>query len=121
MLNSCLTLLTQTGESMITQFLELIYTTSITIIIYFLRNPLKTGIQIHQILYKYYVLENLPRIFYYISDQIHNLLRSSGFEDELLWSAVWLYRATGKSQYLTRAEHFINQQERIQESLKYTF
>ena len=116
MLNSCLTLLTQTGESMITQFLELIYTISITISIFFLRNHLKIGIKSHQIIYKNYALENLPMIFYYISDQTHNLLRSSGFEDELLWSAVWLYRATGKSQYLIRAEHFIKQQERIQES-----
>ncbi|MEO0540806.1 MAG: glycoside hydrolase family 9 protein [Cyanobacteria bacterium P01_A01_bin.105] len=29
---------------------------------------------------------------------------SSGYHDELSWGAAWLYRATGKSQYLTQAE-----------------
>jgi hypothetical protein len=33
----------------------------------------------------------------------------SGYLDELLWSAAWLYRATGESQYLTKAESIYNQ------------
>lgn len=28
----------------------------------------------------------------------------SGYQDELIWGAIWLYRATGDSTYLTRAE-----------------
>lgn len=31
-------------------------------------------------------------------------LRSSGYEDELLWGALWLYRATGEDTYLTKAQ-----------------
>merc|ERR1719394_921116 len=30
---------------------------------------------------------------------------SYGYEDELIWSAAWLYKATGKSEYLTKAEN----------------
>jgi endoglucanase len=34
-----------------------------------------------------------------------NFYRSwSGYQDELLWGAIWLYRATGESDYLARAE-----------------
>jgi hypothetical protein len=34
---------------------------------------------------------------------------SSGFGDELAWSAAWLYKATGTSSYLTDATNFYNQ------------
>ncbi len=33
----------------------------------------------------------------------------SGFLDELMWSAAWLYRATGEAQYLTKAESLYSQ------------
>lgn len=29
---------------------------------------------------------------------------SSGYHDELVWSALWLYKATGKGDYLQKAE-----------------
>ena len=31
---------------------------------------------------------------------------SDSYEDELIWSAAWLYRATGKQEYLTKAEQY---------------
>ena len=30
----------------------------------------------------------------------------SGFEDELVWGAAWLYRATKESSYLLKAEKY---------------
>nr|AXQ39838.1 beta-1,4-endoglucanase [Loboptera decipiens] len=33
-----------------------------------------------------------------------NFYSSSGYEDELVWGAVWLYKATGDNSYLTKAE-----------------
>lgn len=33
----------------------------------------------------------------------------SGYNDELVWAAAWLYRATGETQYLQRAESLYNQ------------
>jgi endoglucanase len=30
----------------------------------------------------------------------------SGFNDELIWGAIWLYRATNESSYLTKAENY---------------
>jgi len=30
----------------------------------------------------------------------------SGYSDELVWSAIWLYKATGESSYLTKAENY---------------
>jgi outer membrane biosynthesis protein TonB len=33
----------------------------------------------------------------------------SGYNDELVWAAAWLYRATGESAYLTKAESLYNQ------------
>ena len=30
--------------------------------------------------------------------------RSDSYEDELIWSAAWLYKATGDSKYLDMAE-----------------
>ncbi len=35
--------------------------------------------------------------------------RSGGFTDELAWGALWLYRATGNSTYLTTAQNQISQ------------
>ena len=32
----------------------------------------------------------------------------SGYEDELVWGAVWLYRATNDSSYLIKAEKYYN-------------
>ena len=32
------------------------------------------------------------------------LVRSDRYEDELIWAAAWLYKATGESEYLTKAE-----------------
>lgn len=29
---------------------------------------------------------------------------TSGFKDELLWAAAWLYKATGETVYLTKAK-----------------
>ena len=33
----------------------------------------------------------------------------SGYNDELAWSAAWLYKATGESNYLSKAEGFYNE------------
>lgn len=33
---------------------------------------------------------------------------SSGYTDELVWAAAWLYRATGEQQYLNKAEQYYN-------------
>ena len=36
--------------------------------------------------------------------KISYLFSSDRFEDELIWAAAWLYKATGDSSYLTKAE-----------------
>ena len=42
---------------------------------------------------------------YCISINVTPLLYSSNsYEDELIWAAAWLYRATGDASYLTKAE-----------------
>ncbi|KAL3525286.1 hypothetical protein ACH5RR_013658 [Cinchona calisaya] len=42
------------------------------------------------------------RCLYSVSiPQIQNYYNSSGYEDELLWAAAWLYHATGDQSYLT--------------------
>ena len=33
----------------------------------------------------------------------------SGYNDELVWGAAWLYRATKDRTYLTKAENYYNQ------------
>ena len=33
----------------------------------------------------------------------------SGYEDELIWGATWLYKATGETQYLQKAENYAQQ------------
>ncbi|XP_063240582.1 endoglucanase E-4-like isoform X2 [Bacillus rossius redtenbacheri] len=38
-------------------------------------------------------------------DDIRCCYNSSGYEDELVWGAAWLYRATGDKTYLTYAEN----------------
>ena len=51
--------------------------------------------------------ENFTRkffLFYSLSEIIVCLNRSSSYEDELIWSAAWLYKATGNAEYLTKAE-----------------
>jgi endoglucanase len=35
--------------------------------------------------------------------------RSTGYQDELIWGALWLYQATGKTSYLTKAESMFDQ------------
>ncbi|XP_077990545.1 endoglucanase E-4-like [Glandiceps talaboti] len=35
--------------------------------------------------------------------------KSSGYSDELIWAAAWLYRATNDSKYLTEAEDFYSE------------
>lgn len=30
----------------------------------------------------------------------------SGYDDELTWGAIWLYKATGETAYLTKAKGF---------------
>ena len=41
---------------------------------------------------------------------IHLLFRSwSGYNDELVWAAAWLYKATGNETYLTKAEQYYGQ------------
>lgn len=32
----------------------------------------------------------------------------SGYNDELMWGAMWLYRATGDDSYLSKAEQFVD-------------
>merc|ERR1711923_642455 len=52
--------------------------------------------------------ENFTRklfLFYCLSEIIVCLHRSSSYEDELIWSAAWLYKATGNAEYLTKAEN----------------
>ena len=44
-------------------------------------------------------------LFYCFSEIIVCLNRSSSYEDELIWSAAWLYKATGNAEYLTKAEN----------------
>ena len=54
------------------------------------------------------MLENFIRklfLFYFLSEIIVCLNRSSSYEDELIWSAAWLYKATGNAEYLTKAEN----------------
>ncbi|PSN31180.1 hypothetical protein C0J52_21511, partial [Blattella germanica] len=38
-----------------------------------------------------------------------NFYSSSGYEDELVWGAVWLYKATGDKTYLNKAEQLYSQ------------
>nr|AXQ39837.1 beta-1,4-endoglucanase [Loboptera decipiens] len=38
-----------------------------------------------------------------------NFYSSSGYEDELVWGAVWLYKATGDNSYLTKAEQLYDE------------
>ncbi|KAJ9588696.1 hypothetical protein L9F63_018010, partial [Diploptera punctata] len=42
-----------------------------------------------------------------IADALH--YRSTGYEDELVWGAIWLYKATGNSNYLTTAEQLYSE------------
>jgi endoglucanase len=48
----------------------------------------------------------------------------SGYQDELVWGAIWLYRATGESEYLDKAESYYanlsNQQQTNVKSYKWT-
>ena len=37
---------------------------------------------------------------------MYSIPRSNSYEDELIWSAAWLYKATGKAEYLTKAEQY---------------
>ena len=39
---------------------------------------------------------------------IYNITRSWGYEDELVWAAAWLYKATEDSAYLDKAEQYYN-------------
>ncbi len=41
-----------------------------------------------------------------ITDAANYYKSWSGYEDELGWAALWLYWATGKEHYLTKAEEF---------------
>src|SRR4029450_3161376 len=48
----------------------------------------------------------------------------SGFNDELVWGAIWLYRATGETAFLTKAQTYYanlaNQQQTSVKSYKWT-
>ena len=33
----------------------------------------------------------------------------NGYNDELVWSALWLHKATGDASYLTKAQNYYNQ------------
>ena len=39
------------------------------------------------------------------------IARSDRYEDELIWAAAWLYKATGESEYLTKAEEMYASRE----------
>ncbi|XP_069681406.1 uncharacterized protein [Periplaneta americana] len=43
------------------------------------------------------------------SDSIPNGYPSYNYEDELVWGATWLYKATGDQSYLTKAEQLYNE------------
>ncbi len=54
-----------------------------------------------------------------------NFYRSwSGYNDELVWGAIWLYRATGDASYLAKAEQYYdnlsNEQQTTTKSYKWT-
>ncbi len=40
----------------------------------------------------------------------------SGYMDELTWGAIWLYKATGDSTYLTKAQTYYTQMPKVQQS-----
>lgn len=45
-----------------------------------------------------------PNIEYHISvPEVSKFYKSSGYKDELVWAGLWLYRATGKTQYYETA------------------
>ena len=37
---------------------------------------------------------------------IHSTYSSAAYEDELIWGALWLYKATGDDSYLTKAQSY---------------
>ena len=71
---------------------------------------LRTGRDIRFIQYIQYCLiplipQNKKKKVTYSSEFIH---RSTGFDDELAWSAIWLYIATNEQVYMDRALEFYN-------------
>nr|AXQ39836.1 beta-1,4-endoglucanase [Loboptera decipiens] len=44
----------------------------------------------------------------------NNFYSSGNYEDELVWGAIWLYKATGDQSYLTKAEQYYDQFELVE-------
>ncbi|MEE6312028.1 glycoside hydrolase family 9 protein [Plantactinospora veratri] len=53
----------------------------------------------------YSFADTVRRAYHECITDVTNFYRSwSGYQDELVWGAIWLYRATGDASYLTKAE-----------------
>ncbi|MEO3930713.1 glycoside hydrolase family 9 protein [Micromonosporaceae bacterium B7E4] len=53
----------------------------------------------------YSFADSVRRAYHECITDVMNFYRSwSGYQDELVWGAIWLYRATGDAGYLTKAE-----------------
>ncbi|MEO3821043.1 glycoside hydrolase family 9 protein [Plantactinospora sp. B24E8] len=53
----------------------------------------------------YTFADTVRRAYHECITDVTNFYRSwSGYQDELVWGAIWLYRATGEASYLTKAE-----------------
>ncbi|MGX7670987.1 glycoside hydrolase family 9 protein [Plantactinospora sp. DSM 117369] len=53
----------------------------------------------------YSFADSVRRAYHECITDVTNFYRSwSGYQDELVWGAIWLYRATGDASYLTKAE-----------------
>ncbi|WP_234361764.1 glycoside hydrolase family 9 protein [Plantactinospora sp. BB1] len=53
----------------------------------------------------YTFADTVRRAYHECITDVTNFYRSwSGYQDELVWGAIWLYRATGDASYLTKAE-----------------
>jgi len=53
----------------------------------------------------YTFAENVKRMYHECITDVTNFYKSwSGYADELVWGAIWLYRATGEASYLAKAE-----------------
>ena len=57
----------------------------------------------HSILTKYLL------IFVPYAVNLYHLRSWNGYNDELVWGAAWLYKATGDSTYLSKAEKYYNE------------
>ncbi|GAA4458963.1 glycoside hydrolase family 9 protein [Phytohabitans houttuyneae] len=53
----------------------------------------------------YTFAENVKRMYHECITDVTSFYKSwSGYADELVWGAIWLYRATGEASYLAKAE-----------------